>query len=255
MSVFTRPSKVIGRSARGLLTIDGVNRAVFATRFLYLARIRRAVRASADNAAVIGDEHSMRMLLRGKTSNRPLRLIRPLSVIDVVSKDARVLSVGCRFETELLYLVGHGFSPRNVRGLDMISYSQWVDIGNMHAMPYGEDSWDVVILGWVLSYSDDPHLAAKEVIRVCRDGGVVAIGVAYYPRWRIEELEEAGSAISGSGERIQTVEGILALFEGKVGRVFFQHDAVDEDDEGACMVIFSIDKGPSTRVHIPGGAL
>lgn len=227
---------------RQLLLVDACNRAVFACRFFWFVRVCHRLREHVDGEGVIARPYSMGMLTRGRTSNRPLRLIRPLSVLDHVSKDARVLSIGCRFETELLYLVGHGFAPGRIRGMDMISYSPWVDVGNMHSMPYATGSWDVVILGWVLAYSDEPERAAAEILRVVADHGVVAIGVSYYPEARLRELDRQGSLVGGIQTRIQTVDAILALFGGSVDEVFFRHDAADPGAEGVCCVIFSVRK-------------
>lgn len=223
-----------------LLRVEAVNRIVFRIRFVYFVYLRRSVRVSSDQQGVIRPEYSIEMLKRGVTSDRPLKLIRPLSVIDGIDTvSACVLSVGCRFETELLYLLGYGF--RNVRGLDLISYSPWVDIGNMHDMPYSDDAWGVVVLGWALSYSDTPERAAREVVRVTRRGGIVAVAVSYYPRFRLEDAARTGRLV-GTRERIQTVEEILRLFDGHVGRVYFSHDAPSPDVESYCAAIFSIRK-------------
>lgn len=222
-----------------LLRVEAINRIIFRIRFIYFVHVRRRVRVSADQRSVISPEYSIDMLKRAITSDRPLRLIRPLSVIDGIDRaSVRVLSVGCRFETELLYLLGYGF--RKVRGLDLISYSPWVDVGNMHAMPYSNDAWDVVILGWVLSYSETPEAAVREIVRVTRRGGIVAVAVSYYPRSWLEEAERAGRLI-GNKERIQTVDEILGLFDGHVDRVYFSHEP-SQDVESYCAVIFSIRK-------------
>ena len=55
----------------------------------------------------------------------------------------------------MLYLVGYGFKARNVRGLDMISYSPWIDLGNMHETEYSDNTWDAVLCGWTLPYSSE----------------------------------------------------------------------------------------------------
>lgn len=223
-----------------LLRVEAVNRIVFRVRFIYFVYLRRRVRVSADRQGVIQPEYSIHMFKRAVTSDRPLRLIRPLSVIDGIDPaSAAVLSVGCRFETELLYLLGYGF--RKVRGLDLIAYSPWVDVGNMHAMPYPNDAWDVVILGWVISYSETPEAAVNEILRVTRRGGIVAVAVSYYPRSWLEEAERTGRLV-GTKERIQTVEGILQLFAGHVDRVYFSHEPSARDVESYCAAVFSIRK-------------
>lgn len=222
-----------------LLRVEAVNRIVFRIRFIYFVYLGRRIRVSPDQQGVIRPEYSIDMLRRAITSDRPLRLIRPLSVIDGVKPaSAEVLSVGCRFETELLYLLGYGF--RRVRGLDLIAYSPWVDVGNMHAMPYANDAWDVVILGWVLSYSETPEAAVREIVRVTRRGGIVAVAVSYYSRSWLEEAERTGRLV-GTKERVQSVEGILRLFDGHVDHVYFSHEP-SQDVESYCAAIFSIRK-------------
>lgn len=222
------------------LKVEAVNRLIFRLRFLYFVTLRRRIRVAEDQRGVIRPDYSMAMLERGATSDRPLKLIRPLSVIDMAPRSAAsVLSVGCRFETELLYLLGYGF--RHIRGLDLIAYSPWVDVGNMHAMPYKDNSWDAVLLGWVLSYSETPRDAAREIVRVTKDGGIVAVAVAYYSPLHLEEAGRRGKLIGGAN-RIQTVASILELFEGAVNRVFFTHDAPQTASESYCAVIFSIQK-------------
>ena len=89
--------------------------------------------------------------------------------------EAKVLSIGPRAEGELLNLLAHGFRWRNITGLDMISYSPKIDIGDMHAMPYPDDSFDSVVASRVLGYSESPWRAAAEFVRVTRSGGVIAV--------------------------------------------------------------------------------
>ncbi|MGH2404793.1 MAG: class I SAM-dependent methyltransferase [bacterium] len=227
------------RRLLSLLRVETINRIVFRVRFIFFVYVRRRIRVSADQQGVIRPEYSIDMLRRAVTSDRPLRLIRPLSVIDGINPaSVDVLSVGCRFETEILYLLGYGF--RKVRGLDLIAYSPWVDVGNMHAMPYPNDAWDIVILGWVLSYSETPEAAVREIVRVTRRGGIVAVAVSYYPRSWLEEAERTGRLV-GNKERIQTVDGILRLFDGHVDRVYFSHEP-SRDVESYCAAIFSIRK-------------
>jgi hypothetical protein len=241
--LFKRIARAVTRSICQLLLIESVNKFVFQVRFLWYVRILRTIRTYEREDHVMAAKYSIDMLLDGRTSHRPIRLLRPLSVLDHVNpSSAKVLSIGCRFETELLYLVGHGFRRENVRGLDMISYSPWVDVGNMHALPYDDSSWDVVILGWVLPYSDDQARASSEVMRVCKDRAIVAIGLTYYPESTAVNLVSVDPRFRTS--RIQTVSGLLSLFGESVGRVLFSHDAAYTDREGVCAVLFEVRKPP-----------
>lgn len=224
------------------LKVNSVCSFVYKARFLYYMKVKRNLRCHDDTSRVLGHDYSLKAMLRGKTNHRMVKLIRPLTVIDRLTPDSRILCIGCRFETELLYLVGYGFDPRNIRGLDMISYSPWVDAGNMHAMPYPQNSWDAVLLSWVVSYSDDPKCMAREVVRVVRNRGVVAIGLSNYPQERLDQFVREGQIIGSGTTRIQTVQGLLDLFTPHVERIYFTHDVSDPTRGGHCMVIFSVKK-------------
>jgi hypothetical protein len=214
---------------------------VFWIRFVWFVRIRRRVRVFGDLQSVTanGFEHNQNAIWHGRPSDRILKLIMPMSVIDRLNAQSEVLAIGVRYETDLLYLMAYGLP--NCRGLDLFSYSPWVDLGNMHAMPYGDNSFDAVLMGWTLAYSDDQRKAAAEIVRVGRNGGVVALSNSYYPpetldRWRLE------GQTMGLIDRRQTTAAILELFGSNVERVYFQHDP-NPTRQGACVVIFSIKKG------------
>lgn len=235
----------VGRLLSQLLLVGAINKLVFRVRFFYFVHVKRSLRSHEDEKGVIRHDYSLQMLLRGQTSNRPLKMIRPMSVLDRKWSKMKVLSIGCRYETELLYLVAHGCEPANVRGLDMLSYSPWVDVGNMHALPYADDSWDAVVMAWVIAYSDDPRLAAREAVRVARNGGLIAVSLSYVPADEIAQRAEDGTLI-GIYERRQTVAGLLELFEGHVDKIFFQHDTPDPAAQSWCGVIFSVQKTSAT---------
>jgi hypothetical protein len=234
-------SRVV-RHVRALLQVPAINRLLFYLRFLYYVRLQRRLVVHKDPSATYDPEYSRRMLLRGQTSDRPLSLIRPLSVIPgVVTR--RVLSVGTRYETELLYLVGYGFEADRVRGLDLFSYSPWIDAGNMHSMPYSDNDFDVVILGWILPYSEEPRRLAAETVRVLSDGGLVAVGMSYYsPQYLAERAARGETVIGEVAARIQTTERILELFQPHVDRVIFRFDPPPDTPTSRCLVVFSIKK-------------
>ncbi|QMU78756.1 methyltransferase domain-containing protein [Streptacidiphilus sp. PB12-B1b] len=54
------------------------------------------------------------------------------------------------------------------------------EVADVHALPYADDSFDVVHAHQVLQHVADPVQALREMRRVCRPGGVVAVRDADY---------------------------------------------------------------------------
>jgi len=199
---------------------------------------------STDKAVIENTvSHNMSGLTEMKALDRPMLLINALTSIYYVYRHAatsKVLSVGPRSEAEILGLMASGFMPENIHGLDLISYSEFVDLGDMHAMPYEDDTFDIVFLGWVISYSDDVQRVADEVMRVAKPGAHVAIGVERNPRTADELADESGYRLDST--EYKTTDQLLNLFDGRVASVPFRND-VDEtmmDEVAHVMVIFRL---------------
>lgn len=154
-------------------------------------------------------------------------LIRPLSVIESIRDARSILFIGPRNENDLLVASSYLDLPLNCfRGLDLISYSKLIDLGDMHAMPYADNQFDVVICGWTLSYSQQPEKVAREMLRVCRSGGLIAVGVEYSTMQASDYENRIGYSLSTAGlERINSVSAIEKLFEANLDERYFLHDA------------------------------
>lgn len=227
-----------------MLKVDVVRFAVGLARFCYFRLTRGRIRTLGASGGIAENTvwHNLKGM-RSLASRRSTTLVSPLSVIEQLTATSSVLSIGPRTEGELLNLVAHGFDPKCIRGVDLISYSPWVDLGDMHSLPYEDNRWDATMMGWVIAYSDDKQAAAREVIRVTRPGGVVAVGVEYCPLDN-EGIERELGYLAGSAERLTSTAKILELFEPHVGHVFFRHDPLPEnmDRIGAICAIFSVAK-------------
>ena len=174
------------------------------------------------------------------SSHRTQRLLGPLSALDPVYDDAdklKVLSIGPRTEMELLHLMGLGFKAENIRGIDLISSSPMIDVGDMHALPYPDKTFDVVISGWVLTYSSNPGQAIKEMCRVCKPGGLIAIGTTYDPFY-------GEGYVAGTKDDPENIQGSMFLsfseFIHHINTEFvtiFTAAPLSEDHKGPVMFI------------------
>ena len=185
-----------------------------------IALVDKQDEAVIDQAA----EYNVKQLGRLSALDRPQFIIDVLPSIWPLNHripDAKVLCVGPRCENEFLMLLAKGFRPENIRGLDLISYSEFVDLGDMHDMPYEDDAFDVVFLGWVLGYSRDCQKAANETIRVTKPGGYVAVGVER-PVDQTLGVSDGDQGIDGT--YFYGVDELIALFDGHVRDVPFRSD-------------------------------
>lgn len=240
-SLVRREKGIVRHTAHQLLHVDLIRFAVAAARFLWFTKVRGAVNTlgTSDQIAANTVSHNLKGL-RDLAVNRSMYLTRPLSVIDRLTTDADVLVIGPRTEGEILGLIAHGFERSHIRGLDLITYSPWVELGDMHAMPYEDGSFDLVILGWVLAYSEDRAQAAKEVLRVLRPGGVVAVGVEWSPESNEELIEQLGY-LPGAAKRIDSCADVLALFGDAVDEVLVREEP-DRQRVSPIVTIFSVRK-------------
>jgi len=189
-------------------------------------------------------KHNYDNMLKLEAIDRPWQLIWPLQAIDYIrvnAKNLKVLSIGPRTEAEILAIYSIGIEPIHVTAIDLMAYSPVIDTGDMHNLPYEDNSFDIVIMGWVLAYSADNQRAADEIKRVARPGCHVAIGCVSEPRTEeyidggildLAETHVGGIAITSPDPRFKDKEKtvsrffncrqILSLFEESIDQIIFQ---------------------------------
>lgn len=155
---------------------------------------------------------------------------------------AKVLVVGPRNEAEILNLVGHGFSRKNIVAIDLFSYSPWITLGDMHNLDFLDDSFDFIMLGWVIAYSDDKRKAVKEICRVAKPGATIALSATYSPLSNQEIIESRGYLI-GSEERINSVSDLVSLFESSPFNVNFCFESSSKVDSSHLLLVVSLCPG------------
>ncbi len=89
----------------------------------------------------------------------------------------RVLSIGPRTEIELYYLwLFFGFSWKNIVGVDIVSPSQKITLGDMSVrLPFEDNSFDVIVASHCLEKSRNPEKTRDEIMRVAKRGARVLI--------------------------------------------------------------------------------
>lgn len=208
-----------------LLAVREIRWFVGKLRFYYFTKLFGKVKTLESNDAI---DHTIKHNLKSLSAFGGLRmekLIKPVSVLENVSKDANILVIGPRNEDDILNLIGHGFNSKKITGLDLISYSPFIEVGDMHSTRFENSCFDVVLCGWTLSYSNHPDKFATEILRIIKDNGVIAIGVEYSTLTAEQSIKHSGYILRAKNERINSTTQILELFNGHVKDVFFNHDA------------------------------
>ncbi len=183
---------------------------------------------TVDSGQSVGEplKHNLKSL-DDFSNHRIERLIQTLSVIESARNARLILLIGPRNENDLLNASAYFDLPLECfPGLDLISYSRLIDLGDMHAMPYDNNHFDVVICGWTMSYSNQPPILANEMIRVCKPGGLIAIDVEYSSLTESDYEQLLGYSLAIPGmERINSVAQIHELFSPSLAEVFLSDDA------------------------------
>ena len=87
----------------------------------------------------------------------------------------KILIVGPRTEDDIFWAKALGL--KNTIGLDLFSYSNLIDVGDIHATSYADNSFDAVLLGWMISYSSNPEAVIAECRRILKPNGFLGIGI------------------------------------------------------------------------------
>ena len=150
---------------------------------------------------------------------RPMALLGPILGMDQVLQNmqsTKILIIGPRNEQEILWYASMGFNANNIVGLDLITYSDFIVKGDMHNMPFPDNTFDVVLFSWVLGYSSDQRKAVLESIRVVKAGGLVGIGEQWDPKPRSETSADMNDkrGYKLEGTETKSVDQLLQLFSG-----------------------------------------
>jgi hypothetical protein len=207
-------------------------------RMLYLAAQGAPKRYAGDTTAVAANtiDYNIEGAITAAALDRPSIMFDVVKAIERVHKNIGkldVLSVGPRSEIEIFGMMAAGFHPNRIKAVDLFSYSPYVETGDMHDLPYADDSFDIIFLGWVLSYSRDQSIVARELMRVGRERAIIVLAGDYSDESRDRPTFENETT------HMQSCEQLLALFGDRVGKVYFRHDP-EPPDVAMVMTVFEI---------------
>tara|TARA_B110000027_G_C16106849_1_gene295728 strand:- start:999 stop:1757 length:759 start_codon:yes stop_codon:yes gene_type:complete len=144
---------------------------------------------------------------RGSRTDLLCYPLKSLGIIDY--QNSKVLAVGPRLESEIFTLFTNGFRFKNIKSIDLQSYSKLVDLGDMLKMPYEDNSFDVVFAGWVIAYTDKVEDSIKEFIRVAKNGSLICIGISHKPDIQLSKVP------------LKSSKEILSYFGNNLNDVYF----------------------------------
>ena len=130
------------------------------------------------------------------TARALVQLLSPGSVLDIASGDgvmgellaSRAQRIDCVDLSEKVVLAGRA----RVADFDHVHFHQ----GDMHALPFADESFDTVLLLHALTYSEHPARAFVEAARVLRPGGCLVCATLHRHRYA-KQVRAYGHVNSG----------------------------------------------------------
>ena len=167
------------------------------------------------NMHFVEDFFNLKKTFKRFNGSKTMEISYPLKSIDFLNfeKD-KVLSVGPRNEGELFQIRSLGFQWQNIYGIDLLSYSNLVTLGDIHNSKYEDNFFNVILCGWVITYSANYEKVLEELLRIVKNRGIISIGFSYNPK---------------DNYSIYSTEQILKKYEKNISQVYFNFDAYKND--------------------------
>lgn len=167
-------------------------------------------------------------------------LIYPIVAYNTSNKIDRsklkILIVGCRTEDDLFWMKAYGF--KNTLGLDLFSYSKYILLGDIHKTDFPDDSFDVILLGFMIAYSRDPFSIIKECKRILKPNGLLGISLDYIAPEKMDPNLYSTGEISNS---LNSSEDIISLLDSTIKhKVLFEYDHYNQKDGDFGVAVVSI---------------
>ena len=131
--------------------------------------------------------------------------------------ELKVLLVGCRTEDDIFWMRSYGYSQ--AVGFDLFSYSDNIIVGDIHKTEFTSQSFDVVLLGWMISYTKDPAGVVKECRRILKPGGLLGVGLEHNPN------QDNANVAPPRVNTLNSTLDIISLLNSSIDhKVLFEYD-------------------------------
>ena len=143
-------------------------------------------------------------------------LLYPIAAFFRISDNASLLIVGPRSEDDIFWAKSLGIS--NTLGLDLFSYSDLIKLGDIHNTDLPNNSFDAILLGWMISYSSDPFKVINECKRLLKPGGYLGIGIESDPTQKYKGIAPPRvNHLNSSEDLIELVnEEVVLVYDPKL---------------------------------------
>jgi len=138
-------------------------------------------------------------------------------------KNLKILSIGPRSEGEIFYLYAKGFEFKNIYAIDLFSYSPLIDLCDMHNLKYDNETFDIVLMGWCLAYSNDKKKALLESNRVLKKNGSLIIGHTMFVASEEEIISRRGYVVASPYDKIKNKDELDSLIRSTNFKEYFSN--------------------------------
>lgn len=147
---------------------------------------------------------------------------------------AEILCIGCRNVAEIDYFRNKGASL--VTGVDLFSSHPDIKITDMHSIDFPDNNFDIIYAAHSLEHSYDVSKVVKEIIRVARSGGLVAIEVPVQYKISATDLVD-----------FDNLQNLHTIFEPHIAKILWSehHPPLSpKNEQGTAIIrtIFAISK-------------
>ena len=249
-------------STKQLLKVDLIRFIICYTRFVYYFKIRRRFKTFypmhyiSDSMPGNKKEEQSTVAYNASYTNlktffekfnqfsgyRSQRLVAALATCFSGSdqlRNKKCLSIGPRTEGEIFSLSAHGAKFKDIYSIDLQTYSPKIIPADIIALPFENNFFDCVVAGWVLPYVTEKQKAADEIIRVCKNGALIAISHSWYP-----ENDQLSNGDFTNGQVVVHTEEILKFFKENIQCIIFDYDQakIDPSQRGDLISVFKVKK-------------